>query len=165
MEQLVKVWGIVAGQLRDGLHLTNSDTNDPYNDIILHISPETAVADGVSGLPIGAESIAEGDRLTAWIGPAVMMSLPPQAAALAAVANLPEGVTAAFCTAAEAELTEDGVAVTAEDGASFVVPYTADISPWRTRQLVRPEDIVPGRQLLVWRDEAGAVVRVVLFPM
>jgi hypothetical protein len=46
-----------------------------------------------------------------------------------------------------------------------VVPYTADISPWRTRQLVRPEDIVPGRQLLVWRDEAGAVVRVVLFPM
>ena len=165
MEQLVKVWGTVEGMLRGGLHLTNADPCDPYNDMILHISPETAVADGASGLPMEAERIAEGDRLTAWIGPAVMMSLPPQAAALAAVANLPEGVTAAFCTAAEAELTEDGVAVTAADGTAFAVPYTADISPWRTRQLVRPEDIVPGRQLLVWQDEAGAVIRVVLFPM
>lgn len=165
MEQLVKVWGTVEGMLRGGLHLTNADPCDPYNDMILHISPETAVADGVSGLPIGAESIAEGDRLTAWIGPAVMMSLPPQAAALAAVVNLPEGMGVRLCAVAEAELTEDGVAVTAADGTAFVVPPTADISPWRTRQMVRPEDIVPERQLLVWQDETETVVRVVLFPM
>ncbi len=165
MEQLVKVWGVVEGAMRDGLHLTNSDPNDPYNDMILHIGPEAAVADGASGLPIGAESIAVGDRLTAWIGPAVMMSLPPQAAALAAVVNLPEGMTAELCTVAAAELTEDGVAVTATDRTAFTVPHTAELSPWRTRQMVRPEDIVPGRQLLVWRDEAGAVVRVVLFPL
>ena len=164
MEQLVKVWGTVEGMMRDGLHLTNSDPNDPYNEIILHISPETAVADGGSGLPVGVESIGSGDRLTAWIGPAVMMSLPPRAAALAAVVNLPEGMTAAYCEVLAAELTEAGAAVTAIDGTAFVVPHTADISPWRTRQLVRLEDIVPGRQLLVWRDEAGTVIRVVLFP-
>ena len=164
MEQLIKVWGTVQEWLRGGLHLTNPNTEDPYNDVILHITPETAVADGALGLPLGAESIAEGDRLEAWIGPAVMMSLPPQAAALAAVVNLPEGVAVGYHTVLTAALEEDGMAVAAEDGAVFTVPSTADIFPWRTRQIVRFEDIAPGRQLLVWQDETGAVIRVVLFP-
>ncbi len=164
MEQLIKIWGTVQRQMRDGLHLTNPNPEDPYNDVILHITPETAVADGALGLPLGAESIAEGDRLEAWIGPAVMMSLPPQAAALAAVVNLPEGMAAELYTVAAACLTEDGMAVETVDGAAFTVPPMADISPWRTRQIVRFEDIAPGRQLLVWQDETGVVIRVVLFP-
>lgn len=164
MEQLIKVWGTAQGWLRDGLHLTNPDLEDPYNDVILHITPETAVADGALGLPLGAESIAEGDRLEAWIGPAVMMSLPPQAAALAAVVNLPEGMAAGYHTVLAAALEEDGMAVAAEDGAVFAIPPTADISPWRTRQIVRLEDIARERRLLVWRDETGTVTRVVLFP-
>ena len=165
MEQLAKVWGIVEGTLRDGLHLTNGDPNDPYNDMILHITPETAAADGVSGLPVSGADIGAGDRLTAWIGPAVMMSLPPQAAALAAVVNLPEGMSVGYHTVLAAERTEGIMAVTAADGAQFTVPPTADISPWRTRQMVRLEDIARERRLLVWRDETGAVIRVVLFPM
>lgn len=164
MEQLIKIWGTVQGQLRDGLHLTNPDPEDPYSDVILHIAPETAVADGVLGLPMGAEDIAEGDRLVAWIGPAVMMSLPPQAAALAAVVNLPDGMAVALHTVAAACLTEDGMAVETESGTAFTVPPMADISPWRTRQMVRLEDIAPGRQLLVWQNEVGTVTRVVLFP-
>lgn len=164
MEQLIKVWGTVQGWMWDGLHLTNPDPEDPYHDVILRIAPETAVADGALGLPLGAESIVEGDRLEAWIGPAVMMSLPPQAAAAVVVVNLPEGMAVAYHTVLAAELTEAGMSLAAEDGTAFTVPLTADISPWRTRQIVRSEDIAPGRQMLAWQDETGAVTRVVLFP-
>ena len=165
MEQMwVHVWGTVQGRMRDGLHLVNPDPEDPYNEVILHVSPETAVADGALGLPGGVESITDGDRLDAWIGPAVMMSLPPQAVAAAVVVNLPEGMAVGYHSVVTAELSEAGVAVTAADGAAFTVPPTADISPWRTRQIVRLEDIAPERQLLVWRDETGAVTRAVLFP-
>ena len=165
MEQMwVHVWGTVQGWMRDGLHLVNPDPEDPYNDVILHASPETAVADGALGLPAGVESMMEGDRLDAWIGPAVMMSLPPQAVAEVIVVNLPEGMTVGYHSVVTVELSEAGMAVTAEDGAAFTVPPTADIAPWRTRQIVRLEDIAPERRLLVWQNEEGMVTRVVLFP-
>lgn len=150
--------------MRAGLHLTNGDPCDPYSDVILHVCEETAVVDGGSGLPIGAEHLREGTALRAWVGPVMMMSLPPQLTAEVVVAGLPEGMAAELCIVAEAEQGADGVAVTAVDGKTFMVPSAADIAPWRTRQLVRLEDITAGRKILVWQDEAGAVTRVVLFP-
>lgn len=168
----VRVWGTVSRLEGGSLHLTNPDPNDPYNDIIIHLSGETAVVDAVTGLPMDPAAIADGDTVYAWVGPAMTMSLPPQTTAVVVVANIPADfgapqyyeVARADCIMTLSIPEERGVAVTTTSGEEFMVMEDADISPWRTRQLVSIQDLTPGARILVWRDDAGRVTKVVLFP-
>ena len=84
----VRVWGTVTRLENGAILLKNSDENDPYHEIILHL-PETArVVDGVSGQPLDRE-LRDGETVYAWVGPAMTMSLPPQAIAEVVEANIP----------------------------------------------------------------------------
>lgn len=160
----VRVWGTVQGTERGGIHLTNSNPDDPYNDMVLHLSAETAVVDAVTGLPLSAAGILPGDTVYAWVGPAMTLSLPPQATAQVVVTNIPADFGAPqYYEVLLAKQVEGGVAVTATNGTAFTVPESTDLSPWRTRQIVTIQDIVPGSGLLVWRDDEDAVEKAVLF--
>ena len=167
----VRVWGSAAHLENGSLFLRNSSESDPNREIIVHLSEETFVVDAMSGLPMRPADIRDGETVYAWVGPAMMLSLPPQAAAQVVVANIPADFGAPMyhqAAAVEPQATSAApltqVELTAADGTVLTITDEAELMPWRTKNLIRLEDLVPGSRFLVWRDAAGAVSRVVVFP-
>ena len=175
----VRVWGRVT-KLENGSFLVQNDNqNDPYRKIILHLAETTPVVDAVTGLPLDRE-LKDGEVIYAWVGPAMTLSLPPQATAEVVVANIPAdfGAPQYYQVARikqTASVERDGplaaveVAVTSGLGLNIEEPglritVQAELLPWKTRQIVQLEDLQPGSQFLAWTNSDGVVTRVLLFP-
>lgn len=175
----VRVWGRGTKLENGGLLVQNDDQDDPYREIILHLAETTPVVDAVTGLPLDRE-LKDGEVIYAWVGPAMTLSLPPQAAAEVVVANIPEDFGAPqYCQVAQIKtrgyvdksgpLIAVEVAVTSGLGLKIEEPglqitVQAELLPWKTRQIVQLEDLQPGSQFLAWTDSSGAVTRILLFP-
>ena len=175
----VRVWGTVTRLENGAVLLENSNEEDPYHEIVLHVADTAPVVDGVTGLPLDRE-LRDGETVYAWVGPAMTLSLPPQAAAEVVVANIPEDFGAPqYYQVARINQMEsverDGplaaveVAVTSGLGLDIGEPGLritgqAELLPWKTRQIVQLEDLQPGSQFLAWTDSDGQVTRVLLFP-
>ena len=175
----VRVWGAVTRLENGVVLLKNSNENDPYHEIVLHVADNTPVVDAVTGLPLDREP-RDGETVYAWVGPAMTLSLPPQAAAEVVVAGIPEdfGVPQYYQVARIKQMESverDGplaaveVAVTSGLGLNIGEPGLritgqAELLPWKTRQIVQLEDLQPGSQFLAWTDSDGQVTRVLLFP-
>ena len=175
----VRVWGTVTRLENGAVLLKNSNENDPYRKIILHLTETTPIVDAVTGLPLDRE-LKDGEILYAWVGPAMTLSLPPQATAQLIVANIPAdfGAPQYYQVARirqTASVERDGplaaveVAVTSGLGLDIAEPGLritgqAELLPWKTRQIVQLEDLQPGSQFLAWTASDGQVTRVLLFP-
>ena len=175
----VRVWGTVTRLENGAVLLENSNEEDPYHEIILHLAETTPVVDAVTGQPLERE-LENGETVYAWVGPAMTLSLPPQAAAEVVVANIPEdfGAPQYYQVARIRQTTSAGrdgpltaveVAVTGGLGLALEEPglqitAQAELLPWKTRQIVQLEDLQPGSQFLAWTDSNGAVTRILLFP-
>jgi len=175
----VRVWGAVTRLENGSILLKNSDENDPYREVILHLAETTPVVDAVTGLPLGRE-LKDGEVIYAWVGPAMTLSLPPQATAEVVVANVPADFGAPqYYQVAQIKASEYAdksspliaveVAVTSGLGLKIEEPglqitVQAELLPWKTRQIVQLEDLQPGSQFLAWTDSSGAVTRILLFP-
>ena len=175
----VRVWGAVTRLENGAVLLKNSNENDPYHEVVLHLAETTPVVDAVTGLPLDRE-LRDGETVYAWVGPAMTLSLPPQAAAEVVVANIPEdfGAPQYYQVARIRQTTSAGrdgpltaveVAVTGGLGLALEEPglritVQAELLPWKTRQIVQLEDLQPGSQFLAWTDSDGRVTRVLLFP-
>lgn len=170
----VQVWGSVTRLENGSLFLKNSNENDPNREIVVHPG-DAPYLDAVSGLPLGLDTLKDGDVVYAWVGPAMMLSLPPQASAVVIVGNIPADyaapqyyqaaaiaprVTAAIYPAPP--LTE--VTLTTTGGDTLTITDQAQIFPYLTKNVVGLGDLRPGTQMLVWSDAEGAPVRVMLFP-
>lgn len=164
-----RVWGKVSPWGGEGVFLKNDDKDDPMNEVVVHIG-DAPVVDASTGLPLDMESVKEGDTLYAWIGPAATMSLPPQVFARVVVGNVPEDAAAPeFC-----EIAQNVRQFAPEDKKNPVFPLagrgTLEVTentvytPWLTRQIVRMEDLVPGTEVLVWKDGEGRAEKVLVFP-
>ena len=77
----VQVWGTITRLDDDSILLENSNESNPNSEIIVHLSETTYLIDAVTGDPMKAEDLKDGDTVYAWVGPAMALSLPPQAAA------------------------------------------------------------------------------------
>ena len=175
----VRVWGRVTRLENEAVLVQNDNENDPYREIILHLSDTAPVVDAVTGLPLDRE-LRDGEVIYAWVGPAMTLSLPPQAAAEVVVAGIPADFGAPLYYQVArikqtGSISRDGplvsveVAVTSGLGLNIKEPGLqitdqAELLPWKTRQMVRLEDLQPGSQFLAWTDSDGAVTRVLLFP-
>ena len=175
----VRVGGAVTRLENGSVLLENSNEEDPYHEIILHLAETTPVVDAVTGHPLERE-LADGETVYAWVGPAMTLRLPPQAAAEVVVANIPADFGAPqYYQVARIKQTEsverDGpltaveVSVTSGLGLALEEPglqitAQAELLPWKTRQIVQLEDLQPGSQFLAWTDSDGQVIRVLLFP-
>ena len=169
----VQVWGRVTRLENGSLLLENSNENDPYHEIILHLPEHTPCLDAVTGLPLDRE-LRDGETVYAWVGPAMTMSLPPQAAAELVVANIPadfgvpqyyqiarvepQAVIAIYPTP---PLTHVDLVTTG--GETLTVTKDAVLLPYLTRQMVTLGSLRPGSRILVWTDDEGAVTKVMLF--
>ena len=169
----VQVWGRVTRLENGSLLLENSNENDPYHEIILHLPEHTPCLDAVTGLTLDRE-LRDGETVYAWVGPAMTMSLPPQAAAELVVANIPadfgvpqyyqiarvepQAVIAIYPTP---PLTHVDLVTTG--GEALTVTKDAVLLPYLTRQMVTLGSLRPGSRILVWTDDEGAVTKVMLF--
>lgn len=171
----VRVWGAVTRQADGSLLLENSDESDPYREIGVHLAETTPVVDAVSGLPLDASAIQDGGTVYAWVGPAMTMSLPPQAAALAVAANIPADGAAPEYYEIAAIVPQAVIAIypappitwvelVAAGGERLHITKDAELTPYLTKQIVRLEDLVPGTRMLVWSGADAAVSRVAVFP-
>lgn len=167
-----RVWGKVSPWDGEGIFLKNSNPDDPLNEVVIHPGEAPAV-DAATGLPLDLKSVKEGDTLYAWVGPAMTLSLPPQASALVIVGNIPADARAPEYY----ELTSGGwkdpaggdeIVFSYRDAEGnaqdLPVPLDAEVTPWLTRQIIRLDDIRPGSQILVWRNGEDAVTKVLVFP-
>ena len=164
----VGVWGKVAKQEDGSLLLTSGDPDASNPEIVIHLTDETWYVDGVTGLPLDAEKIKDGDTLYIWVGPAMTMSLPPQTTAVVVVGNVPAGgkapqyaeITAPAIFPAPGG-TERRLPIA---GGDLTVLEAAEVTPFRTKNIVTLDDLVPGAQLLAWSGEDGKINRVLLLP-
>lgn len=168
----VRVWGQATALEGGGLLVQNSDQDDPYREIILY-KENALILDAVSGLPLDRE-LRDGETVYAWVGPAMTLSLPPQASAEIIVANIPAdaGVPQYYQIAAvkpraviaiypTPPLTQVDLVTTG--GQELTVTDKAVLTPYLTRQMVYLSSLVPGSRMLVWSDSSGSVTKVMLF--
>lgn len=165
-----RVWGKVSPWEGEGISLKNDDKDDPMSEVVLNVGEDTAIVDAATGLPMDRTAIKEGDTLYAWIGPAATMSLPPQVFPTVIVGNVPAGANPPeLC-----EIAQNVRRFAPEDQKNPVFPLagrgTLEVTdktvytPWRTRQIVTIEDLIPGTRVLVWKDAEGRAEKVLVFP-
>ena len=167
-----RVGGVVTRLENGAILLKSSDENDPYHEVILHLTETTPVVDAVSGLPLDRK-LRDGETVCAWVGPAMTLSLPPHAAAEIVVANIPaDYAVPRYCQIAKArqQVTASAhslrphVDLVTTGGEELTVTNEAVLFPYLTRQIVALDDLAQGSCVLVWRSEDGSVSRVLLFP-
>ncbi len=162
----VRVWGkVTPWDAKEGLYLTNDDENDPMHEVVVHLG-DAPLVDAATGLPMERDSIKEGDTLYVWVGPAATMSLPPQVFATVAVGNV-------AADAAAPEYYEVAAVPVKSEGSNTIIQFVGgktlevtdktEYTPWLTRQIVRLEDLIPGTQILVWKDDAGKAEKILVF--
>lgn len=163
----VRVWGSVEKLDEDSMLVSNSNDKDPYQRIILHVGPETKILNAVTGEPVAAQDIKEGETIYAYTSPMMLLSLPPQSTAQVILCQIPMdfGVPA-YYEIADAALAQDGKSATftALDGTQVTVNDSASITPYLTKNVVGLHDLVPGAQVLVWTGTDRAVSKVMVFP-
>lgn len=160
----VRIYGEIEEVSEEDIIVDNQSDMSSQGEMILTIDPEnTVLVDGESGLPLELSDVEKGS-FVAYLGPAMTLSLPPQCTPEVVFTNVSEKEAAPYyAVIARKPVAKDGgLKVVAEDGESYVIPDTAEIKPFRTRNVVRVEDIQKGSRCLIWQNEQKEVVRVVL---
>ena len=161
----LKIWGEITEVTDRVIYVDNQSENSSPGEFVLTIDPDTTrILDGESGLPVDYDAIEKG-RFEAYLGPAMTMSLPPQALAEMVIVNIKEDAPAAQYVIAAGSVDEkDGVkTLTGKDGTEYALSQEVSIIPYLTRQMVRLEDIGEDSQCLVWMGDEETVERIVLF--
>lgn len=159
-----RIYGEVEEISEEDIIVDNQSDMSSQGEMILTIDPEnTVLVDGESGLPLELSDVEKGS-FVAYLGPAMTLSLPPQCTPEVVFTNVSEKEAAPYyAVIARKPVAKDGgLKVVADDGESYVIPDTAEIKPFRTRNVIRAEDIQKGSRCLIWQNEQEEVVRVVL---
>ena len=160
----VRIYGEIEEVSEEDIIVDNQSDMSSQGEMILTIDPEnTVLVDGESGLPLELSDVEKGS-FVAYLGPAMTLSLPPQCTPEVVFTNVSEKEAAPYyAVIARKPVAKDGgLKVVAEDGESYVIPDTAEIKPFRTRNVIRAEDIQKGSRCLIWQNEQEEAVRVVL---
>ena len=158
------VFGVITDVGENEITVDNQSDVSSQGEMILTIDPEnTVLVDGESGLPLELSDVEKGG-FVAYLGPAMTLSLPPQCTPEVVFANVSDKEAAPYYAVIDRKpVAKDGcLKVVADDGESYVIPDTAEIKPFRTRNVVRAEDIQKGSRCLIWLNEQEEAVRVVL---
>ena len=167
----VQAWGSVTVLENGSLLLEN--TSSSQQSLIVHLEETTPILDAVTGLPLDRE-LRQGETVYVWVGPAMTLSLPPQASAEVVVANIPADfavpqyvqiarVEPQAMAAIEPAPPLTYVDLVTTGGQKLTITDKAVLTPHLTRQLVTLESLVPGTRMLVWTDASQTVTKVLVF--
>ncbi len=120
------------------------------DSIQFNIDENTWLMDGQTGYPVSLADL-KGKEVVVSHSMAMTMSIPAQSYAFAVIAK--GDVMPNFAIIEEVTETENGVRLTTENGGMWVtVSKDAQISPFRTRNIVTMEDLQPGAQVVLYYD-------------
>ena len=160
----VAYWGTVAWIDEDSFLLDRGERDDLSDAVVVHVG-DAPCLDAVTGNTMNVKDLKDGDTAYAWVGPAMMLSMPPQSAASLILGNIPADyavpqyyeITGSVITEASAVLSVAG------SNDTVTVPASAQVSPYLTRNLVTLADLIPGTRILVWSDAQGTPEKVLVF--
>lgn len=117
-----------------------------YKDVVLHIQDNTYILNAHDGTPILFEDLKQGDVVTAYYGPALTRSLPPQGRAIALIVGTPEeGSAGMYMKVGKLQENKNGgirVLCTNNERLVAILPET----------FAQVADIKEGTELIVWYD-------------
>ena len=160
----VAYWGTVTWIDEDSFLLDRGERDDLSDAVVVHVG-DAPYLDAVTGNTLNLDTLEDGDTVYVWVGPAMMLSMPPQSAASLILGNIPADyavpqyyeITGSVITEASAVLSVAG------SNDTVTVPASAQVTPYLTRNLVTLADLVPGTRILVWSDAKGTPEKVLVF--
>lgn len=145
--QFVKAFGTVQEVNEQDMYILVQTEQD---EIQFNIDENTWLMDGQNGIPMELAEL-EGKEVVVSHSMAMTMSLPAQSYAYAVITK--GDVMPNFAVIEAVAETEDGVRLTTENGGMWVtVGENAQVSPFRTRNIVSVQDLQPGAQVVLYYD-------------
>lgn len=145
--QFAKAFGIVQEVNAQENYIMVQTAEDT---IRFNVDGSTWLMDGQNGIPVALADL-EGKEVAVSHSMAMTMSLPAQSYAYAVIvkgAEMPN-----FAVIEAVTETEDGIRLTTENGGMWVtVAKDAQVSPFRTRNIVTVQDLQPGAQVVLYYD-------------
>ncbi len=145
--QFAKAFGTVQEVNEQDMYILVQTEQD---EIQFNIDENTWLMDGQNGIPMALAEL-EGKEVVVSHSMAMTMSLPAQSYAYAVITK--GDVMPNFAVIEAVAETEDGVRLTTENGSMWVtVAENAQVSPFRTRNIVSVQDLQPGAQVVLYYD-------------
>ena len=115
-------------------------------------------------MPVGLDEIEDGEVIYVYIGPAMTMSLPPMTNAevifVGEEADQPKyAEIQSVVTNGETSQT----VLTTTDGTEYPLTDECVIMPYLTRNLVTLDDLTMGRRVVIWTEDSGQAVKIMVF--
>lgn len=161
----VQAWGTVTWTGEDTFLLDRGERDDLSDAVVVHVG-DAPYLDAVTGGTLNLDTLEDGDTVYAWVGPAMMLSMPPQATASLILGNIPaDYAVPQFYEITSSTVTgEAAVLSVAGSNDTLTVPASAQVMPYLTRNIVTLADLIPGTRILVWSDAKGEPEKVLVFP-
>lgn len=156
---------LLEGTLSRGTDGLLSLTDGSGEVTVIRLSETTRIVNAQTGEAAKLDGAENGETVRIYVGPAMALSYPPQAAAVLILCELPKDAPAPAYqqVAAVDAVDESGITVITGEGAQMTVSSSARVTPYQTKNAVTYRDLIPGTWFLTWLDGA-AVSRAVLFP-
>ena len=120
--------------------------------LIVYVSENTPIIDNETGFPMALSDVQPGSLVVAYYSPDITKTLPPQANAVAIVANVQEKTgPAVFLQANEVEKQGKNVVVHSQDYV-ITIPPQSPVTSYQTKNIITADTITPGSKLFVWFD-------------
>lgn len=117
-----------------------------FKEVVLNIQNSTYILNAQDGTKISFKDLKEGDAITAYYGPALTKSLPPQGNANALIVGTPEkGSTGMYMKVGKLQENNDGSIKVLSTNADRLVTIAPTVYPALA-------DINDGSELMVWYD-------------
>lgn len=162
----IRIYGTVTSVSESRLHIIRKDGASDGQEIILNLSAESRILDSVSGDPVAAGQIQNGELIYADISPAMTLSLPPISNAITVLCNVPADYQVPeYITVESMNLNSDGQTgiLTSDAGKQYSITEQSKLFPYLTRNIVTVHDLSKGRNCLVWSKD-HAVSKIMVFP-
>ena len=122
--------------------------------ISLNITDETVVIDSKTADAVSLTDIKKGDSIYTQYSTVMTKSLPPQTNAYLIATNIEEGGGVNLITADEVNKNPDGSVSVTDNSRALIVTIEKDaaIKPYKTKNIVKLQDITAGSKLVAWYD-------------
>lgn len=143
----------VYGQISEIINLDNGDmqvfVETANGTVIFNCSEETRIADS-EGLPMDLNERSN-DNVWVFSSPIMTMSIPPQSPALAIIGNVTDASQMFYAVVEEVMNNGNGtITVVTNDGSRHItLNEDTVVVPFKTKNIVRAEDITAGSELLL----------------
>lgn len=126
--------------------------SDYQKEYVFITSNQTYWIDSGNKKAISPDTLELQEGAYVFYGDIATASLPPQSQALAIVKNIPQdAMSAQYYVVEEVIKDKDGIKLQVDNGGLFIkIDEKTNLSPYRTKNIVKMKDIVKGSKIMAW---------------